>query len=43
MIRAIIANRVKPVIDSTFPLDDIATAFKYYESQEYFGKVCLEF
>jgi NADPH:quinone reductase-like Zn-dependent oxidoreductase len=42
MIRAITANRLKPVVDSTFSLHDIATAFKYYESQKYFGKVCLE-
>src|SRR5580692_8998006 len=29
MIRAITANRLKPVVDSTFSLHDIATAFKY--------------
>lgn len=42
MIRAITANRLKPVIDRCFPLQDIAAAFKYYESQKHFGKVCLE-
>jgi NADPH:quinone reductase-like Zn-dependent oxidoreductase len=42
MIRAITANRVKPVIDRRFPLQDIVAAFKYYESQQHFGKVCLE-
>ena len=42
MIRAITANRLKPVIDRTFPLQEIVAAFKYYESQKHFGKVCLE-
>ncbi|KRA61758.1 NADPH:quinone oxidoreductase [Caulobacter sp. Root655] len=42
MIRAITANRLKPVIDRCFPLREIAMAFAYYESQKHFGKVCLE-
>jgi NADPH:quinone reductase-like Zn-dependent oxidoreductase len=42
MIRAITANRLKPVIDRRFPLQEIVAAFKYYESQQHFGKVCLE-
>ena len=42
MIRAITANRLKPVIDRRFPLHEIVAAFKYYESQKHFGKVCLE-
>src|SRR5204863_9773242 len=42
MIRAITVNRLKPVIDRRFPLEEIVTAFKYYESQKHFGKVCLE-
>jgi NADPH:quinone reductase-like Zn-dependent oxidoreductase len=42
MIRAITANRLKPVIDRGFPLEEIVAAFKYYESQKHFGKVCLE-
>lgn len=42
MIRAIVANRLKPVIDRVFPLQEIIGAFKYYESQKHFGKVCLE-
>ena len=40
-IRAITANRLKPVIDRRFPLQEIVAAFKYYESQKHFGKVCL--
>jgi NADPH:quinone reductase-like Zn-dependent oxidoreductase len=42
MIRAITANRLKPVIDRSFPLRDIVAAFKHCESQKHFGKVCLE-
>jgi len=42
MIRAITVNRVKPVIDRRFPLQDVVAAFGYYESQQHFGKVCLE-
>src|SRR5512139_2732045 len=42
MIRAITANHLKPVIDRRFPLQEIVAAFKYYESQKHFGKVCLE-
>ena len=34
--------RLKPVIDRIFPLQDIAAAFRHYESQKHFGKVCLE-
>jgi NADPH:quinone reductase-like Zn-dependent oxidoreductase len=42
MIRAITVNRIKPVIDRRFPLEEIAAAFRYFESQKHFGKVCLE-
>ena len=42
MIKAIDANGMKPVIDKTFPLDDIVAAFKYQETNRHFGKICLE-
>jgi NADPH:quinone reductase-like Zn-dependent oxidoreductase len=42
MIRAITVNRLKPIIDRRFPLQEIGDAFRYYESQMHFGKVCLE-
>ena len=42
MIRAITVNRLKPVVDRRFPLQDIVAAFRHYESQQHFGKVCLE-
>ena len=42
MIRAITVNRLKPVIDRSFPLQKIVSAFKYFESRKHFGKICLE-
>lgn len=41
MIRAIAVNHLKPVVDRSFPLQEIVAAFEYYESQQHFGKVCL--
>jgi len=41
MIAAIEANGIKPVIDSTFPLDQIAAAFAHQASQKHFGKIVL--
>jgi NADPH:quinone reductase-like Zn-dependent oxidoreductase len=41
MIAAIDANSIKPIIDSTFPLDEIAAAFRHQVSQSHFGKICL--
>jgi len=42
MIRAIDANGIRPVIDSSFPLEGIADAFRLQASQAHFGKICLE-
>jgi NADPH:quinone reductase-like Zn-dependent oxidoreductase len=42
MIRAIRVNRLKPVVDSSFGLAQIAKAFEYYGRQSHFGKVCIE-
>jgi NADPH:quinone reductase-like Zn-dependent oxidoreductase len=41
MIRAIDANGIKPVIDRTYPLDEIADAFRHQAAGKHFGKVCL--
>ena len=41
MIAAIDANAILPVIDTTFPLDEIAGAFRHQISQRHFGKICL--
>ena len=42
MIRALEVSTIRPVIDSTFPLDGIAAAFAHQISQKHFGKICLE-
>jgi len=43
MIAAIDATGLKPVIDSSFPLEKISDAFAHQISQKHFGKICLEF
>jgi len=42
MIRAIEANGMRPIIDRHFPLEDIVEAFRYQESHQHFGKICLD-
>jgi NADPH:quinone reductase-like Zn-dependent oxidoreductase len=42
MIRAIEANRIRPVIDSSYPLEALADAFRHQESGRHFGKICVE-
>jgi len=42
MIRAINANGMRPVIDRHFPLSEIGEAFKYQETNQHFGKICLD-
>lgn len=42
MIRGLEATGIKPVIDRTFPLADLAGAFRYEESAQHFGKICVE-
>lgn len=41
MVRAINASGIKPIIDKTFPLEEMVSAFKYQESNQHFGKICL--
>jgi len=41
MIKAINANKMHPVIDKQFVLEDIVEAFRYQETNQHFGKICL--
>lgn len=41
MIAAVEANDLKPVIDSSYPLEQLADAFRHQESQRHFGKICV--
>ena len=42
MISAISANRIKPVIDSRFPMDETIQAFRRLERGDHFGKIVIE-
>jgi NADPH:quinone reductase-like Zn-dependent oxidoreductase len=42
MVKAIDTNNMHPIIDKTFPLDNIVEAFQYQETNQHFGKICLE-
>lgn len=42
MIEAIEANDIKPVIDSHFPLEKLADAFRHQEAQKHFGKIVVD-
>lgn len=43
MIRGLAATGLRPVIDRTFPLEELTAAFRYQESGRHFGKICVEF
>jgi NADPH:quinone reductase-like Zn-dependent oxidoreductase len=43
MVDALEAAAIKPVIDRSFALDDIAAAFEHQAAQKHFGKICLSF
>lgn len=42
MVGAIEANGIRPVIDTHFPLEQIADAFRHQESGKHFGKIVLD-
>jgi NADPH:quinone reductase-like Zn-dependent oxidoreductase len=42
MIRGIEASGLKPVVDSVFPLEALADAYRRQEAQRHFGKICIE-
>lgn len=41
MVRAINTIGLVPVIDRSFPLEELAAAFRLQESQQHFGKICI--
>jgi NADPH:quinone reductase-like Zn-dependent oxidoreductase len=41
MNRAIVANRLRPVVDRVFAFAEAAEAFRYMESAAHFGKICI--
>lgn len=41
MVRGIEASGLRPVIDSTFAMAEIAEAFRHEEAGRHFGKICL--
>ena len=42
MIRAIDAHGIRPVIDSIYPLDRLADAFRHLQSGRHIGKICID-
>ena len=42
MIAAIDVIGLKPVIDRSFPLEELTAAFRYQESARHFGKIGVE-
>lgn len=43
MIRSINVSGIKPVLDRSFPLEELGDAFRHQESGTHFGKICVEF
>jgi NADPH:quinone reductase-like Zn-dependent oxidoreductase len=43
MVRALEAFSWRPVIDSRYPLEQIAQAFAHQQSAQHFGKICLHY
>ena len=41
MVNAIATNRMKPVMDRTFPFDQAKEAFSYMASGVHFGKIAI--
>lgn len=42
MIEAVESSKLQPVVDSHYPLEQLADAFRHQESQRHFGKICIE-
>jgi D-arabinose 1-dehydrogenase-like Zn-dependent alcohol dehydrogenase len=42
MVRAIEVNGIKPVIDCSFPLEQLADALAHMNAGQHVGKVCID-
>jgi NADPH:quinone reductase-like Zn-dependent oxidoreductase len=42
MVRAIEASGIRPVVDRSLPLEDLAEAFRALEAGRHFGKICID-
>jgi NADPH:quinone reductase-like Zn-dependent oxidoreductase len=42
MVRGIETHGIKPVIDSRFPLEKLADAFRHLKTGQHFGKICID-
>lgn len=42
MIRAIETNGIRTTLDRRFPLQEVESAFRYFDARQHFGKVCIE-
>jgi NADPH:quinone reductase-like Zn-dependent oxidoreductase len=43
LVRALDATGIRPMIDRSFPFDELPDAFAYQASGQHFGKICIEF
>ncbi|WP_447761328.1 zinc-binding dehydrogenase [Sphingopyxis panaciterrae] len=43
LVRGVNAVHIRPMIDRSFPLAEIADAFRFQESGGHFGKIVVEF
>jgi len=42
VLKHVFSGRLKPVIDRTFPLEDVRKAHEYMEKSQMFGKIVLK-
>jgi len=42
MVRAMERHGIRPVVDTVFPLEQLADAFRHLQSGQHFGKICIE-
>ena len=41
LMKAIVVNKLHPVVDRTFPFDAAPEAYKYMKSAQHFGKIVI--